>query len=404
MKEYVFNGFRINEPKNERNKNKNKKKKKLNKKKIVISIIIILLLIIIVTMCTLYERNRNFRDFFDKYIFRKEVFENNLPKIEVNVGSSNIYAFNNKMAILNQNKLSIYNKHGVEEYSFDAQITLPIFASNGEYLCVAEKNGQKIYVFSGKNLIWQNNIEGNISNIHINSKGYVAVAISGTSYKTVVKIFDSSGKELFNTYHSTTYVIDAEISDDCKNLAIAEIDFSGIIVQSTIKIISIEKATQNSPDSITFSHIAEANSLIIDLKYNKNALICRYDNCIDMIKDNTNTRIIDLNNEEILFSDLNDDIIKIVKQKDGAFNSNIKLQIVSSNDQSVKEYEIDEEPKAIYVCKDVIAINLGTEVIFINNNTWLIKKYQSSQEINNVVLGSDIAGIVYNNLVEIVSL
>ncbi len=61
-------------------------------------------------------------------------------------------------------------------------------------------------------------------------------------------------------------------------------------------------------------------------------------------------------------------------------------------------------PKAISTCENVIAVNMGTEVDFINTSGWLIKKYTSSRNIKNVVVGSSIAGIVYKDKIEIIGL
>ena len=39
-----------------------------------------------------------------------------------------------------------------------------------------------------------------------------------------------------------------------------------------------------------------------------------------------------------------------------------------------------------------------------NTNGWLIKRYNSSTEINNIILGENIAGIVYADKIEILNL
>lgn len=55
-------------------------------------------------------------------------------------------------------------------------------------------------------------MEGNISQVHVNKNGYVAVVIVDTSYKTVIKTYNPQGKELFNTYLSSTRAVDVSIS------------------------------------------------------------------------------------------------------------------------------------------------------------------------------------------------
>lgn len=374
--------------------------KELNKKKIIKSIIVIIIFLILIVIGTLYENNDDVRNFFDKYIFFKEKTENNLPKISI--GSTeglNSYAYKGTLLTLRNNLLTAYNYNGNEAYTLDIQISNPIFASNGDYLCIAEKNGTKIYAISNRMIVWQKDLEGNISDVTINSNGYVAVAISGTSYKTIIQTFDNNGTELFTKFLSTTYVMDMSISPDNKYLAVAEANVSGILIQSNIKIISIEKIKNGEKDSIEQTYLNTDGDLIISLKYqNKDALIVVYDNHIELIKAEINSKISDFTQESVLFVETNNKIIKVINR-----NSQIYLQIINADTNDYKEYEIDE-PKEIYVSDNTIAINLGSEILFYNNSGWLIKKYSANQEINKIVLSDDLAGIVYNDKIELISL
>lgn len=284
-----------------------KKGKKINKGKVAKVVISGAILILIIAFIALYSSNKQAKVFFDKYVFRKEISEENLPTISLDgINTNSVYSFNNYISILNQNKLNLYNKYGNKEITLDIEISVPIFNSNGKYLCIAEKNGQKIYLISNKNIVWQKEIEGNISDINVNENGYVSISISGTSYKTVVDTFNNTGEELFKTYLSTTNVIDTEISKDNKYLAIAEANFSGITIESTVKIVSMEKAQKNSTDSVVYLYNADTNDLIINVKYQgKNKIICMYDNKINYIQDNQNKDFLGIDLQNVLFSDIN---------------------------------------------------------------------------------------------------
>lgn len=60
--------------------------------------------------------------------------------------------------------------------------------------------------------------------------------------------------------------------------------------------------------------------------------------------------------------------------------------------------------KDLKTCGSNIALNLGSQIDFINTNGWLIKKYVSEKEVKDIVLAEGIAGIVYKNKVEIANL
>jgi len=401
MKYYMFNGL-------ENSSKPRKHEKKINKKKVFKVAIVIICIGLFITFNTLYTRNQKFREMMDKYIFRKEVYENNLPVIELDSSKNiDVYAYNKYIITLEQNKLKLYNSVGREETSLDIEVATPIFETNGEYLVIAEKNGQKIYLINDKNIIWQKDLEGKISSISVNKNGYVSAIISGTSYKTVIKNFDMKGKELFTNYLATSNVIATDISNDNKYLAIAEANFSGIVVQSIIKVISIEDAKNNSSEATKYTHIVEADDLIINIKYqNKNELVCMYDKHIDVLKEGQNTELLNLEDEDILFSDINlsSKIVKVIKKSTESINSKAEMQIIDNDNKDITTYSIENVPKEIYIQDDIIAVNLGSGVLFIRDNGWLVKKYESFHEIQKIILCNEVAGIVSKNKIEIISL
>ncbi len=398
MKYYMFNGMNENSSKD----------RKLNKKKIAKLIVVIICIALIVSSIIFYIKNEEFRELLDRYVFRKEVYENNLPNIEIDSNKNiSTFAYNKYISVLEENKLKIYNKTGREEIALDVEISTPIFEANGEYLGIAEKNGQKLYLVNNKNIVWQKDVEGKISQINVNKNGYMSIVISGTSHKAVIKVFDQNGNELFTYYLSTTSVIDTDISGDNKFLAMAEVNFSGIVPQSGIKIISIEEAKSNSPEAIKYTYLSNANDLIINIKYqNKNELVCMYDEHIDVFKEGKNTELINLKDDDALFADVNlsSKIVKVTKKSTGLFSAEAELQIINSNTKDSNFYAIESVPKSVLVQDNMIAINLGTKAIFINSNGWLVKKYQSSQEIQQILLCNDVAGVVSKNRIEVISL
>lgn len=376
--------------------------KKLNKKKIVILILIILLIVLITVSAILYKKNITVRTFLDEYFFRKNITENTLPKITTE--NSYAYAFNDTIVCLEKNELTFYTKSANKLSSVDLEISDPIFEACGKFLCVAEKNGSKFYLLSNRNILWQKDIEGSISNISINKNGYVAVAIADTTYKNICKVYDTDSNELFTSYLSKSYVIASSISEDNKFLALAEANFSGITLQSSIKIISIEQALSNSTNTIQYSVSAPIDDFIINIEYCGNNLVCLYDSHIDIIKDNSVTEVSNLKDSNILFADINNKIIQVQKRSTGMLSSEFELQFIDISSLEKKTYSLNKEPKSIQAFGNVVAVNFGTEVLFINDSGWLIKNYTSYQEIQSVVVSNNVAGIIYKDKIEFLGL
>ena len=257
----------------------------LNKKKIISLVLICFIILVFIILGIIYTLNSSFRHFIDIYIFRKEVNSDKLPFIEIVSNEDQyFYAYDKYITVLNKNVLYTYTSSGQVYSQNDINITSPIFASNNKFLAIAENNGNNLFLISGTNIVWQNTINGNISKINVNKNGYVSVIVSGTSNKSVVILYDSKGKELFKTYLSNNIAIDADISNDNKYLSIAEIDYSGSIIKSMVKNISIEKASTDPTNSVVYNYTLKENTLLTNIKYNdKNKLICMCNDSIYLL-------------------------------------------------------------------------------------------------------------------------
>lgn len=383
-------------------------KKKINKKKIVIIVLIVLILISSIVFAVVYFKNEQAREWIDKNVFRKEVLQNEATTIDLNdEESSNIYAFNKYIGILNKNKFSIYGSSGNEEQSLDIQISSPIFCSADRFLVIGEKKGQKLYLITDKDISWEASVEGNISQVYVNKNGYVAVAIVDTLSKTVISVYDTSGKELFKTYLSSTRTADVAISNDNKHLAIAEIDTSGTVIQSNVKIISIDKASSDPTNSLENTFKCASGKLLTDLQYqDKNRLVCMYTDSISIIEDGQESTLIDNANKNVIFQsiELNNNITSLEEQSSGLFTANTVITIMDVTNKTQKQYTVNSVVKSLYTAGNVIAVNVGTEVEFINTEGWLVKRYIANQEITNIVMTNDIAGIIYRDKIELVNL
>lgn len=385
-----------------------KKEKKINKKKLILLIFIIILLIALASVFVTYCNNEVFRKWADKNVLQKEIKQGNTISIEFNgENASNVYAFDKYIVVLENKVLKLYNNLGTEEAKITTDINNPIFDTAGKYLVVAEENGNSIYLLEGKQMLWNNTVEGKISQVQVNENGYVGIVISDISYKNVINIYNLEGKSLFKTYVAKDKVVDISISENNQFLAIAEVDLSGVLIQSSIKVIDIEKAKKDSDNSIINTYPSQVGKLITNIEYqNKERLLCVYNDSINIIEQNENKSILELKNNKITFAsvELKNNMVTVEEKGKSEYTSNSCINITNTTTNKVKTYETEEIAKEVYTYENVIALNLGTELHIINTNGWLMKKYLSSQEINKVVLSNKIAGVIYRNKIEIIDL
>ena len=222
-------------------------------------------------------------------------------------------------------------------------------------------------------------------------------------------MFDENGNELFKSYLANTIAVDTSISNDNKYLAYAEVNTTGTTIKSNIKVLSIDRAQNDLEAPVLYTYSADSNKLIVNIEYHKNGqLTCMYDTEISSIKDENNTVLMDLTEKgkNINFCNINLDnnVYRAVEENDGLFNTNTIIEIRESGNDKTTVYTVEGVAKDINSFNNVIAVNLGQEIEFINTRGMLLKRYSSVQEVQNVVIGNGIAGIIYKDQVEIINL
>lgn len=382
--------------------------KRINRKKIIITTIVVTVIVLVGIAVGTYCTNEAVRGWIDKFIFRKEVLQDSVATIDLKEGqNANVYAFNKYIGILDQAKFTVYSNSGSKEKELDVQISNPLYSSANRFLAIAEKGGQKFYLITDKDVSWDATVEGNISQVFVNKNGYVAVVITGTLNKTVIKMYNPSGKAMFTQYLSTTRAIDVSISNDNRYLAIAEIDTSKTVLQSNVKIISIEKAEKNSDDYLEKTYSSATGKLITNIRYqDKNKLVCMYTDGISVIENDQENTLVDTKDKKIAFQsiDIDNNICYVEEKSSGLFTADSVVNITNIDNKSSKQYTVNYVAKEIFTNVDIIALNLGTDIEFINTGGWLVKRYVANQEITNVVVSNNIAGIVYRDKIEIINL
>lgn len=383
--------------------------KKINKKRIAISIIIAIIIISSITIMIIYRKNENFREWFDTQILRKEVNQDRLATISIKEEDNpQIYAYNQYIGILSKNEFKIYGSTAKEEKSLQVEISNPIFASSNRYLAIAENKGKKVYCITDKEIAWEKTVEGNISQIHVSKNGYVALTLVDTSYKTVIAVYDEKGEPLFNKFLSTMRVSDIAISSDNKYLAITEIDASGINVKSQIEVFSVEKAKTDAQNSKVATYEFENNELITNIKYqDKEKLICMSkDKIVEFALDGSKEELFNNESKKTTFQtiELANNVAEIEEKTSDLFSADSVVTIISTENKNTSTYTAKAVTKEIYTSDNIIALNLGTEIEFINTGGWLAKRYKATQEITNITLSSNMAGIIYRDRIEIINL
>lgn len=397
-----------------------KKKKVLKIIGLILFLIIIIAIIVVVGM---YIGNKDYREYVDKNVFKKEITDANLDQIMLEDNSES-YAYGRYVAVLNNNVLTIYNEKARKITSIDISVSTPKFASSGNYLLIADENDDNIYLINNYSLEWQKNIDGKVSELTVNSNGAVAVSLNETTYKSVIVMYDVTGKEIFKNYLSSSTVTELAISDDSAYLSYIEINTNNVYVDSAVKTISVEKAKKDPENAVIYTYsLDDKQTLLLNLKYKKDKLVLYADDGIYTLDKGNKEKTTEITaNTQFATIDLDGYVCLINKaSSDSSNNENTSAENSSAqgNDEQTENYEVnfvnvisgkktvhlvDKTVKNMYSNGNVVAINEGSKVEFISTNGFLVKRFTPTQNFKNIIIGENIAIIAFKDKVEIVKI
>ena len=384
----------------------NHRKEKIKKLALLISLLIILITIIVLII--VYIFNIQFRNWCDKHILGKEILQEDTREIEID-GDENpqVYAFDKYICLFRRKTIEFYNKVGTKVGEIETNINNAKFASAGRYLAICEQDGKEFYLIDGKEKVYENEVDGTISQINVSRSGFVSVVLSNNSYKSIVSVYNKEGKEIFKTNLVTSRVVDVSISQDSQYLAIAEVDISGILTKSTIQIVSIELAQTKPAEAIVYKYEVPEGKLIINVEYQeKQKLICMYNDSIEVHKKQKSSELFGFENRKTTFMtiELNNRIAILEEKTTGEYTSDTYVNIINPENKREIQYITNGVVKSLHTSNKRIAINTGSELHIISTNGFLIKKYISSTEINDIVMTDSLVGVIYRDKIQIINL
>lgn len=352
----------------------------------------------------MYIGNKNFRTYCDIHFLNKIILEKNAKYINYDENES-VYVYKNRIAKIGNNKVEIYSQDGKMITSKDVTILKPLVETNEDYMLVADENGGKIYLFYKDSLQWQKDVEKNkIYKLYVNKDGSCVICSEGTTYKSVLTMYGITGDEYFKTYLSNSIVNKLAISENGKYLAYSDIEISDAKIKNTVKVIQIENAISGDDSKDTKNYELDSDEIICDLNYISGELIGITDKRIISLEDNKIENIKELN-DKIIFVGEDSDIIAYIEENNNK-NDNGEYILKTINEKTKKEcsYMINSDVRDMTVKGNKVCINLGYDVLFLNNKGIKVKEYQSDENIQDIKISENLGIIIYKDKIKIVKI
>ena len=119
---------------------------------------------------------------------------------------------------------------GVRYYTFSGKLyservlpmEYPVVTSAGSYAAAYDAGGKDLWLYHGGEEIFSHTLdgEGDLLSVRPNDSGWLAVTAQESGYKGAVTVYNAKGEPVFRLNRSSTFVVDAVVSPDCKRVAV----------------------------------------------------------------------------------------------------------------------------------------------------------------------------------------
>lgn len=368
----------------------------MNKKKFIVVIFILLFIVSLLTILN-YDKIKN-------YLSNREwEIADAVGRIEVE-NYLNIFGTSSNLYTVSTGGIQGFSESAKKVFEQTASFKEVVSATAGDYAIIAEKNGTSVCGLNKDNLVWREDVNNaNILGVTINKNGYSAVIYSQAGYKSLIKVYSNIGEELFTSYLASTYAIDIAISNDNKTLAIAEIDTNGVTLESAIKLINIQTASNEEVKKYELGN----DEMISNIEFDQyNHLVIMTDAGVKLLKGDSVSEFIDFKEENFTQCIISNSkkVVAVKVVEEGLFSIKCYICIYDLNSNDVKTYELDDTPNSVVTCNDIVAVDTGRKIIFLNSNGTFLKKCEYSGQLKDLVLFRDgnMAALVFRNSAELV--
>jgi hypothetical protein len=367
--------------------------KETGKTKLISILAFIMLLVLVIGVAFFVYLKSNDIDL--KTVSLKDLFINKIKSEEQKMTSSvwelksetneqpEVIIYGDYLVKCTKDRIEFYNKESQSVWNKSLQINNPVPKVSGDELLVADYGGRELYVFKDKDIKWYKKTDGNIIRADISASGYVSVIQEAKGYKGAVTVLNLQGNPFFTRNAAESYLIDAKVSSSGKNVLMNSVDTSGVQVSSQIELTDM--LGKPSFEKVIFENSVFASSAFLG---NDSVVLASDSSVVSIGKDGKSRWNKDFESGKVYSMTTSMEklvILAVSDEKSGLLQgSSSEVLIINTSGSQTASYKLQGQVKNLVSIDDVIAVNNGQEIDFINTRGKLITKYASKTAITNV--------------------
>lgn len=143
----------------------------------------------------------------------------------------------------------------------------PVLSASSRAGVIYDAGGQSLFLFREGQEAFTLSLDGggDLLSARVNDSGWLAVTAQQSGYKGVVTVYNASGSEVIQIRLSSTFVVDAILSPDCRTVAVITMDQEGGVFQSKVLFYPVDKEEPSAQASLN-------GATVLDLDYENGRL------------------------------------------------------------------------------------------------------------------------------------
>lgn len=289
-----------------------------------------------------------------------------------------------------------FNQNGRKTWDIQRQTSNPRMQNEEGYTLLFDKGNNEISAYNDGAKMWERSMEQPIITAKINAKGFAAVVSYEIGYKGKIEILNSAGELIYMWQLGENYVVDVDISPDCRFFAAAAVLPAHAKLTSKVAVVDIDA------ESIIGETVRE-DTLIVEIKYQSGGSLVALgeDELVGISSRGEQRWVVDFGGRQLQKAILPYNTSCVLTFA-GSRNNSV-VEVYNREGQKTGEYISDRQITAIDVFNNSIVLAEKRNIIMMNLNGRVSAQTEFQREIKDVMLmAHGNVAVVGNNSVDII--
>lgn len=262
------------------------------------------------------------------------------------------------VAVVTSEAVRLFDKSGEQVQSAEAGLSAPMLDTAGKYVLAAERGGRTVMLLEGTKIAYTVRLESNIVSAKVNASGRALVITKGTLHKNEVYVLDQRGTELFKWNSGGLYVVDGDVSDNNRDIALSTVDANTPSVTAGIYLFNVGESKAFASNMID-------GAIVSNVVYSGSTIFAVGDSALYVYNSGgAKTGEVPYDDRPLLNFDVDGSsaVLAFANSEDGVASRGTVLETYNTRGEQTGRAVLDSELKFMDVLDGRVAVNDGADI------------------------------------------